>query len=257
MGNVMTNTLDSLYSSKLFIPGFFKSTTLNFIGTDTLALYEQNLKTQPDNWPYKNKSISYSFNSNGYREKEWDECSWRNSIVLLGCSMTMGVGLPIDETISFRLSQITNRPVINLGLQGSSCWVSCLNSQILYKHYPNPYAVVQIWSDSSRLVEFTDTDIFHHGSWKPIPLYKHWNQHEVNTEMHIRLITSSDRIMWSKTKTKYLSFTLFEQTAIPADCLFLRTPGIEFNFARDCGHIGPLRTQAIASHIKDKLDGRL
>ena len=252
----MEFTVESLHRAGQFIPTINSNKTLEFYGTDTQQLYESNLTSQPSDWHYRSKPISYKFNSNGYRALEWDQYDWSSSIVLFGCSRVFGVGVAGDETIDYYLNRLTGRPVITLGVASSRCWVSYHNSQLLYLHWPRPYAVVQLWTETTRLVDYRMKRIAHLGAWNTFndPLYFEWNKFDVNADMHVKSITTSDRIMWSNTDTKYLAYSMFRSTSKSIDCEFLPFPGwTMIDRGRDLIHSGSATNQFISDFISSKL----
>ena len=252
----MEFTVESLHRAGQFIPTINSNKTLEFYGTDTEELYNRNLSNQPADWHYRSKPVSYEFNSNGYRSLEWDQYDWSSSIVLFGCSRVFGVGVAGDETIDYYLNRLTGRPVINLGVASSSCWVSYHNSQLLYLHWPRPYAVVQLWTETTRLVDYRMKRIAHLGAWNTFndPLYFEWNKFDVNADMHVKSITTSDRIMWSNTDTKYRAYSMFRSTSKSIDCEFLPFPEwTMFDKGRDLIHSGSATNQFISDFISSKL----
>jgi hypothetical protein len=68
------------------------------------------------NW---NIPISYKFNKNGFRTYNFElDCKEIN--IALGCSQTLGVGLPVEMTWPFLIERETNTKTFNLGLGGAS-----------------------------------------------------------------------------------------------------------------------------------------
>lgn len=63
-------------------------------------------------------TITYSFNSNGYRSGEFDTKA--DNLVALGCSFTMGIGLPVQDVWPSRVGQALNLQVCNFGWGGGS-----------------------------------------------------------------------------------------------------------------------------------------
>lgn len=70
----------------------------------------------------KSKELKYSFNDFGYRS-EFDYNELINNsdyIVTIGCSFTSGIGLDYNQTWSYKLGKLLDKPVINLGIEGAS-----------------------------------------------------------------------------------------------------------------------------------------
>jgi hypothetical protein len=224
---------------------------LKFYPADDESRFLESLKTQPEDWYYRTKDITYKLNSHGYRTQEFNTIDWANSIVLFGCSCTFGIGVDEDETISYYLSQITNRPVINMGWPGGSNMSMLMNSSVLKQEYPTPYAVVFLWSTTDRFVMFTDLGIHNVGPWDMEENRKHLNEiysHNTiytkafeginyfseNETIHAHFTNEFAKYMW-KDKTKYITGTFFGSTAemIDVDLKFSIDNG-----ARDLIHNG-------------------
>ncbi len=136
----------------------------------------------PENWEdaklcsawrekWHNVRITYDLNSDGYRTNEWDTIDWKNSVVIIGDSCTMGVGVTQETTVSSHLQKQLGRPVINLGVAGSSNMFMLYNAANLIKNV-TPYAVVVQWSTADRYVKFSNpnaergkTGVQHEGAW--------------------------------------------------------------------------------------------
>ena len=170
-------------------------------GVDTKELYEKNVKTQPDNWYYKSHTVRYKNNSQGYRTKEFNDIEWDNSIVLFGCSNTYGVGLDEDDTVGSQLTKITGIPTVNLGVGGSSMIYALHNSIIVREQFPTPKAVVYIWPDYSRCVEYHEHSVRNHGPWdmEDTNLMGVWNSNDYNVKMHAVFIQKTVRLLWKDT----------------------------------------------------------
>jgi len=97
-------------------------------------------------------TITYTFNSQGYRCDEFENINWSESILALGCSVTQGVGLDDKECWSYRLQEKTSIPVINLGQYGTSLYYHLYNLEILQKYNPR-YVIIQM-PDPVRFTNF-------------------------------------------------------------------------------------------------------
>lgn len=132
--------------------------TLNWLPADTAQRYQQNLETKRDlltkyNWI--DRDITYVFNSQGFRCPEFVP---RQCAMFLGCSHTLGVGLPRESTWSYRVAQALGMPDANLGIGGGSadtCFRMCLAHISLLK----PRVVFYLEPPSMRLELLTDTEI--------------------------------------------------------------------------------------------------
>jgi hypothetical protein len=130
------------------------NSTVEWFSVDSEASYSRTLKLEGPNWDYKDKLITYTFNQNGYRCPNWSEIAWQDSIVMIGCSNTFGLGLNHTDTAAYLLSQKLNIPVINLGVVGSSNQLMLFNSIKLLENQIKPKAAVILFSDTSRYTHF-------------------------------------------------------------------------------------------------------
>lgn len=223
---------------------------LEWCGTDSATAFKKNLATQPNDWYYRNKKIIYNFNSNGYRAPEWEYVDWANSVVIFGCSHVTGIGLAEDETISYYMSKILNRPVINLGVAKTGITFSLHNSILLRKNFPMPWGVVQLWSATARIHEYRKNYIMHYGAWdKENEGYmKHWAMHDDNVSNTAYFAKEASSMIWKK-KTRYYSASMFEDTAAILECDYIARDSL----ARDLIHPGKDCTLLAAEHISTGL----
>ena len=74
----------------------FANKELLFFSTDTEKLFEYNIKNHNDQmceFGWDSAKFTYKFNSEGFRSEEFKS----DSILFLGCSITQGIGMPIDD----------------------------------------------------------------------------------------------------------------------------------------------------------------
>jgi hypothetical protein len=189
--------------------------SFEFADTDNKKIFKKNRQQQPPTWPYHTKRIVYKVNVDGYRAPEWDMIDWKESVVIFGCSCTAGVGVAEDETISSQLSEILERPVINLGSSGSSMLYSFFNSlRILEKQLPIPYAVVQNWTTIDRFPLFRKTQIYHMGPWdhKSSFFKEYITEDDIQSNMMSKYIGMASRTIWEPL-TRYASVSYFDSSA--------------------------------------------
>jgi len=94
--------------------------TLNWLPTDTEELYEYNLKNRYNDLKsngWIDNLVTYKFNSDGFRCREFTQDP---SILFLGCSFTLGTGVPIEQIWPELVSRQLNMRCANLGVQGAS-----------------------------------------------------------------------------------------------------------------------------------------
>lgn len=243
-----------------FLPMFDRGCdggSCSFYDKDTKERYVKNLKTQPKDWKYRQKIVTYKLNSDYYRTAEFNKIPWSDSIVIFGCSNVFGVGAAIDETLSAQLTKMTGIPAINMGVPGSSPQFSLYNSAILRQVYPKPRAVVFAWTSANRCTLFrypphTKKEFYieNCGSWTDdsSDLGKSWSRYDSNIHGHLQMTRITAQQMWSD--TKYVDFTLFQANMkyIP-DCTTFKI----IDHARDCSHPGEETNNVIAKHVATQL----
>lgn len=117
---------------------------------DTEASFRKNCKTQPNDWKYRTQDVTYSVNSNGYRCAEFNSIDWSNSVVVLGCSLTFGIGVDDSETTSSLLQNILGHNVINLGMPGTGADYVLHNLARLKQANINPKKIIIQYPHSTR-----------------------------------------------------------------------------------------------------------
>lgn len=94
--------------------------TLDWLPMDTEDLYKSNLKNrynELESSGWINNPFTYKFNSDGFRCNEFTQDP---SILFLGCSFTLGVGVPVEQIWPELIARQLNMQCANLGLGGAS-----------------------------------------------------------------------------------------------------------------------------------------
>jgi len=95
------------------------NSNLLFTGGDTKSTFDKNLKTQSNDWYYRNCRLTYIRNTNGHRCKNLSEIDLDNYILFTGCSYSEGIGVELEKTFPYILSQKLNVDYYNLAVGGS------------------------------------------------------------------------------------------------------------------------------------------
>jgi len=156
---------------------------------DSEELYLNNLKTNYDKLKdngWINHSFTYKYNSHGFRCNEFDASP---SIVALGCSNTMGTGLPIEHTWSYILAENLNLTCFNLGVGGGAndtsfrlayIWLELIKPKIVVLWNPHPDRIELLDETKNYTYQPINPDIRMPGSdW-----YKHWVSTSDNGELN-------------------------------------------------------------------------
>ena len=132
---------------------------------DSVELYEKNAKKFGNRWKYYKKDITYNLNKSGYRTKEWADIDWKNSAVLLGCSITYGVGLDDDETLAYYLEQKLDMPVINLGVPSAGNEKILQNLVCIINNFEMPKMIIINYTANDRITFYGSHEEHYYGPW--------------------------------------------------------------------------------------------
>lgn len=200
-----------------------------------------------------------SFNNLGYRCPPFETVDWKESVIILGCSSAQGFSLPFEQTVGVELTKIIERPVINLGVAGSSIsWVWMLSTLLENNLFQPPKAVICYYSDIHRLTVFDKNKILNLGPWildnkEASDFHKGtvmtWGEEE-NSVGWAKLFQANIKKIWQK--VPLIEATVFSSTS---ECL-----GIQLlpwtDWAPDGKHHGPisskLRAALFAKQLREK-----
>jgi hypothetical protein len=238
--------------------------------TDQESLFEKNLKTTPEEWIYRSKKIYYNLNSQGYRCPDWGQIDWTNSILLIGCSVTFGVGLAEEDTLSARLSAITGKSVINLGVGSSSNQLMLYNSFKLLDQNIRPSQVIVLFSDVSRVTHFKEGNaVTHFGNWiypthshhnptsklsmpkfsdHELNFYSHWI-YDSNSDVHGSMSARSIESLWKSHGINFLGCSAYNGQLSDR---YYRLPMV-VDKARDLMHPGTMTIREWADSIGKRI----
>lgn len=154
---------------------------------DTQERWEINMKDIPTKKlltrlgyhdPY---AISYSYNSHGFRDVEFDT---RQCGIAVGCSFTHGTGLSVEHTWPNVLSTLLGYHVWNLGVGGTSL-DSIFRISEYYFDLLRPNFVALLIPPNTRF-EYFAQDRYHiatvHDS-NPQDFFKHWFSNQQNRDI--------------------------------------------------------------------------
>lgn len=235
-----------------FIGQEYAGQILNFVPGDDQKTYEKNLQQVPNNWYYKNCTISYEYNSLGHRCKNTSDIDLHNYILFVGCSHTEGIGLELEKTYPYLISQALNLDYYNLGLSSSGLDVFFYNLSSWLARNPKPIFIVLQWPDEYRFItkkEHIDY-IVPHGSW------------DIDDDIKDFLLTG-DNIEYFQTRKKYI-LEYISHLPIPTINLscgreLILPNALNFkqsDYARDLKHYGISDHINMSNKILDQIHAR-
>jgi hypothetical protein len=240
---------------------------LNFMGHDNEDFFLKNLETMPEDWHYRTKKISYANNSHGYRTKEFDKIDWKNSIVVLGCSHTYGAGVAIDETFSHYLSLLTNREVVNMGVNSGSNELMMNNCAYVINNFEIPYAFVFNWTDIFRFIYYIDEKQHNVTPWifeknqkdmrvkinnKYVNILRKIYHYRAENYIYLKKINYNYKLnvlAMIKDRSNFFDCSISESGTDTMQCKYFENK----EDARDLSHMGKDTHQAIANYIFEEM----
>lgn len=127
-----------------------RNTTVDFWDTDSEDLFNKNKALLGEKWIWSNTKITYKINSSGYRMKEFDHIDWSNYMVSLGCSFCAGIGIPLEDTYSYRISKELDLDLVNGGIPGGNNDLILMNVSRILANKTLPKLITISWSALSR-----------------------------------------------------------------------------------------------------------
>jgi len=216
--------------------------TMLFYGGDEEDTLQRNLEKMPEDWYYRDKTITYVFNNNGHRCKEIEQIDLDNYILFTGCSHTEGIGLEIETTFPYLVAKELGCDYYNMGIAASG--LDVLEYNLLtwfHKVKKKPKFIVIQWPDHSRYVTFGEdnTHILPNGTWNAENEHKRFLlSSEEAGFFHARKYIAT-RMIESVIDVPIIKMTFSSLAQYDGNSLILR----RLDYARDCSHTG------IKSHI--------
>ena len=153
-----------LNSSYIGYPEFARN--LEFHGkTDSKEKFEKNSLELAD-WDYKKIIVNYVRNSYGHRSKDFSELNLDNYILCIGCSITEGVGIPVDTRYSDVLAKLMKCDLYNLALGGTGNDIIFYNLTTWFNAVKQrPKLVVIQWTEPVRFTLCEQNSFSLHSLW--------------------------------------------------------------------------------------------
>lgn len=224
-------------------------TTMYFYGGDEEHRYIENLKKMPEDWYYRNREITYVFNSNGHRCKEIHEINLDNYILFIGCSHTEGIGLELEKTYPYLTSQILGCDYYNLAMGASGSDVTEYNLITwFHKVEKKPKMVVIQWPDHSRYSVMEEEYIHPIGRWNM-------------KEYHTKLILASEESGFVHARKQIMHKLIHTVLGVPIVKIeFGSIVGYDGNSvwlkqidnARDNSHAGMKSHEVLSTYIAER-----
>ena len=220
---------------------YWRNRTDDWWPTDTNECFQESMQTHKSKEYLQSKgwdqpgAITYKFNSNAFRSEEFDPAA--DNLVALGCSFTMGVGLPIQSVWPSLLGHALNLHVCNLGWGGFAA-DSCFRMAEYWIPYLNPKLVVFLAPPRGRLEIIVDEN-----TGNTVRLMPSTFEHHPHLSEFIKHWFSQDENSRLNNKKNQLAVeAICHQLGIPILCYESDQEmcgSIRLDVARDLRHAGP------------------
>lgn len=238
-----------MHASIVHLQSRYANQEVLWFGSDSQQRYQTNLKEHKDqlekyNWI--DNPITYKFNSHGFRSNEFSN---KPSIMFLGCSHTVGIGLPVEATWPYIVSQKLNLEMCNLGLSSGSCdsafrianhYVSKIKPQVVFLLAPDQARLEVLGIDSIDAITAMDAS----GLAKET-FYRKWLSVEENQRMNQEKNILAIKHLCHVNNVKFANLYSWHT---------VNYGNATADKARDLQHWGRLRNQDIANHVLETID---
>lgn len=216
---------------------------------DTLERFEENKRKNYDlleKNKWLEKKITYSYNSHGFRSEEFE--SNNDSILFMGCSLTFGTGLPLEETYNYKIANKLKMKFFSVALGGSS---NDTAFRFGYYYIPKlkPKLVVLASPEVTRLELCDNGKILQYRSQMKIyqmdSFYKKWVLDDTNSSLNQQKNILALENICLKNNVKFVHFNAPE--------MFLVDSVIKDDYARDLVHPGSMTHQIVSEKLLNKI----
>jgi hypothetical protein len=221
----------------------------DWLPMDTEKLFNENYQDKDkrlllEKYNWNKNSIKYKFNNYGFRCEDFKDV---DNVVFLGCSHTIGIGIPLESNWTTLVSNVINLVPYNLGIGGGS-WDTCFRLAFYWLEKLKPKIVIVMGPELLRM-EWKLDRTFLTESEKKLEIvdwhnYGRWSlNHESTAISHFsKLITYEENLQLLKEKNKLAIENLAAK--IKTKLLFvnkfyaLSNGKIVGDLARDLAHAG-------------------
>lgn len=242
--------MDSKYGKSIYHRQ--ANTTLKWCPSDSEAEWNKNIKIPSsknllETLGWTENSIEYTFNSSGFRADEFDDTG--EGIVFLGCSYTLGTGMDLHRTWSYRIASHFGLKYWNLG-QGGGANDTCyrLGSYWIPKLKPKMVCMLAPSRFRMEIAQPTMFEVFlpNVKQSTKYDFYQNWLSTDINTNLNIRKNIDGLHLLCSQLDIPFYSI-LSDEAA--TSCRVSAT-----DMARDLMHPGSLWNENVANKFMELIN---
>lgn len=176
---------NSYYSAYYYL----RNKSIQWLPSDSEDCYQQHLKKKNtrnnlQRFGWLNTTIEYKFNNYGFRSDEF--IFGKENIVFLGCSYTVGIGIPFEKTFAKTVANELGLACYNLSVGGGSL-DSCFRFASYWLEKLKPTITVLIEPSKNRKEIFVGKEVFHNLApgydYDFKSFYKDWILNEINSNL--------------------------------------------------------------------------
>lgn len=236
-------------------PGMHSANTVSeWMPTDTKESFER-LCQEPEYREYFRQqgwlepgAITYKINSHGFRCDEFDD---RDCMVALGCSFTIGIGLPVEVTWPQLVGRQLNLVPYTMAWGGASndtCfrlaeyWIPRLKPKAVFMLSPPPSRFELIRASGQPPIETYMPQSESRSASEIDSFLKHWHTMEENSRLNQKKNKLAIQAMCAHWTIPCFIYDAFDHMAMSRE---------EIGYARDRMHGGPGGHQRLAERMLD------
>lgn len=225
----------------------------NWLPSDTEDHYKQLIKDSAHRDYFEEQgwnqpgAITYKINSHGFR---CDEFNTEPCMIALGCSFTLGTGLPLDDIWPTLVGQALGFKVYNLAWGGNGAdtcfrlaeyWLPRLSPKLVCMLTP-PEARIELLLDS---VSWNKSEVFMAESqsvwFSPTDIYlKHWFVNDENARLNSLKNKLAIKELCNQQQIPFIAYDSMKEMSKRRE---------EVGYARDYMHAGPIGHRMLADKI--------
>jgi hypothetical protein len=229
-----------------------KNKELAWLINDYEITYENNLinnREQLEKYNWLDRQFTYKFNSHGFRSEEFTD---DDSIMFFGCSNTVGIGLPLEDTWAYQVAKKLDLKCFNLAIGATgpdtafrlaNHYVPQIKPKIVVYAEPHPSRFSLFGID--EVYQFTTHNIISskHGKTKKFEsFYQHWILNDEN----IKLNSIKHRLAIQAICQQYNIKFVFAESYSELYC--------DIDLARDLMHAGVKSNKIFAELILSRIN---
>lgn len=228
----------------------YRNSEFTWLSTDTQKQYDKNFKDKNKKIHLKNNgwldnTFKYRINSQGFRGADFTE---QPGIVFLGCSYTVGIGVPEENTFAAIVAKELKLQCLNLGRSAGSN-DTCFRIGSYWIPKLKPKAVVLISPEISRFEIISNNNTVELTPIKKI--YKEWFFQELNQELSLQKNILALRYISESVGAKFCLGNHIETFVSDDDLL---NHSMLHDYGRDLAHPGLGQHQIAAKNILKELN---